>query len=82
MNIVLRSSKGAASLLVDEIHDVVVLSESDRASVPDNMPVDPVLVQDRSTSVVNGMPRAVAEAGLAAAILPLDEIVPEVRRRI
>ena len=43
---------------------------------------NPVLVQDRSTSVVWGMPRAVAEAGLAAAILPLHEIIPEVMRRI
>ena len=38
----------------------------------------PVLAQDRATSVVWGMPGAVVEAGLADAILPLNQIVPEV----
>ena len=33
-----------------------------------------ILVQDRSTSVVYGMPQSVAEAGLAHEILPLHEI--------
>lgn len=33
-----------------------------------------VVVQDRGTSVVWGMPGAVATAGLASAVLPLDEI--------
>lgn len=36
-----------------------------------------VIAQDRATSVVYGMPRAVAEAGLADRVLPL-ETIPEV----
>lgn len=36
-----------------------------------------VLVQDRATSVVWGMPRAVSEAGLADDELPLDDIAPK-----
>jgi two-component system chemotaxis response regulator CheB len=31
-----------------------------------------ILAQDETTSIVYGMPRSVAEAGLAKAILPLD----------
>jgi two-component system chemotaxis response regulator CheB len=41
-----------------------------------------VLVQDEATSVVWGMPGAVASAGLAQRILPLDEIAPELDRRL
>lgn len=41
-----------------------------------------VLVQDQKTSVVWGMPGAVAGAQLADAILPLREIVPAVMRLI
>ncbi|QOY87044.1 chemotaxis-specific protein-glutamate methyltransferase CheB [Paludibaculum fermentans] len=41
-----------------------------------------VLAQDEASSVVWGMPGAVATAGLADAILPLDSIVPEIVRRI
>ncbi|MEJ5944021.1 chemotaxis-specific protein-glutamate methyltransferase CheB [Pseudokineococcus basanitobsidens] len=37
-----------------------------------------VLVQDRATSVVWGMPGAVASAGLADAVLPLADIAPAV----
>ncbi|MFZ1990104.1 MAG: chemotaxis response regulator protein-glutamate methylesterase [Alphaproteobacteria bacterium] len=37
-----------------------------------------ILVQDQATSVVWGMPGAVAEAGLASAVLPLPEIAPKV----
>ncbi|HXZ67220.1 MAG TPA: chemotaxis response regulator protein-glutamate methylesterase [Alphaproteobacteria bacterium] len=37
-----------------------------------------ILVQDQATSVVWGMPGAVAEAGLASAVLPLSEIAPKV----
>ena len=37
-----------------------------------------VLAQDEATSVVYGMPRAVAEAGLADAVVPLGEIGPAV----
>jgi two-component system chemotaxis response regulator CheB len=37
-----------------------------------------VIVQDEETSVVWGMPGAVAKAGLATEILPLDEIGPRV----
>ncbi len=38
-----------------------------------------VIAQDRATSVVWGMPRAVAEAGLCAAVLPLAQIAPWIR---
>jgi two-component system chemotaxis response regulator CheB len=41
-----------------------------------------VLAQDAATSVVWGMPGAVAEAGLADAVLPIGNIVPEILRRI
>ena len=41
-----------------------------------------VLAQDEATSVVWGMPRAVAEAGLAQAVLPLQELGEEVVRRV
>jgi len=37
-----------------------------------------ILVQDQATSVVWGMPGAVAEAGFASAVLPLAEIAPKV----
>jgi two-component system chemotaxis response regulator CheB len=33
-----------------------------------------VIVEHGDTTTVNGMPRAVAEAGLADAVLPIDEI--------
>lgn len=39
-----------------------------------------VIAQDESTSVVWGMPRAVAEAGAADQVLPLDEIGPTLYR--
>jgi two-component system chemotaxis response regulator CheB len=35
-----------------------------------------VWAQDRATSVVYGMPRAVAEAGIAEHILPIDKVAP------
>jgi two-component system chemotaxis response regulator CheB len=41
-----------------------------------------VLVQDEATSVVWGMPGAVARAGLADRVLPLAELGPEVLRRV
>lgn len=41
-----------------------------------------VLAQDAATSVVWGMPRAVAEAGLARATLPLASISPELQRAV
>lgn len=41
-----------------------------------------VIVQDQASSVVWGMPGAVAEAGLADAILPLKDIGPELARRL
>jgi two-component system chemotaxis response regulator CheB len=41
-----------------------------------------VLVQDEATSAVWGMPRAVAEAGLAAAILPPEKLARRVASRI
>ncbi len=40
-----------------------------------------ILVQDEPSSVVWGMPGAVANAGLADRVLPLDQIVPEILRR-
>jgi two-component system chemotaxis response regulator CheB len=40
-----------------------------------------VLAQDEASSVVWGMPRAVALAGFAQAVLPLDQLGPEVVRR-
>jgi len=39
-----------------------------------------VIAQDEATSVVWGMPRAVAQAGLCSAVLPLDLIAPKVIR--
>jgi two-component system, chemotaxis family, protein-glutamate methylesterase/glutaminase len=41
-----------------------------------------ILVQDESSSVVWGMPGFVARAGLAQAVLPLEEIAGEIRRRM
>jgi two-component system chemotaxis response regulator CheB len=41
-----------------------------------------VFAQDQATSVVWGMPGAVAEAGLAEAVLPLDGIAPAVLKRL
>jgi two-component system, chemotaxis family, protein-glutamate methylesterase/glutaminase len=41
-----------------------------------------ILVQDESTSVVWGMPGAVAHAGLAQKVLPLDQLAPEILRRV
>jgi two-component system chemotaxis response regulator CheB len=41
-----------------------------------------VIVQDRATSVVWGMPGQVAEAGLAESVLPIDEIGAEIVRRV
>jgi two-component system, chemotaxis family, protein-glutamate methylesterase/glutaminase len=41
-----------------------------------------VLVQDAATSVVWGMPGAVARAGLADAVLPLEQLGPEMVRRV
>jgi two-component system chemotaxis response regulator CheB len=39
-----------------------------------------VMAQDAATSVVWGMPGAVATAGVCSAVLPLDEIGPEIMR--
>jgi two-component system chemotaxis response regulator CheB len=39
-----------------------------------------VIVQDEATSVVWGMPGAVALAGHASAVLPLDQIAPKIVR--
>lgn len=41
-----------------------------------------VIVQDEASSVVWGMPGAVARANLADAILPIGDIVPELLRRV
>ncbi len=40
-----------------------------------------VIAQDAATSVVWGMPGAVAGAGLADCVVPLDAVVPEILRR-
>jgi two-component system chemotaxis response regulator CheB len=37
-----------------------------------------VIAQDEATSVVWGMPRAAAQAGLCAAVLPLDQLAAKV----
>jgi two-component system chemotaxis response regulator CheB len=37
-----------------------------------------IIAQDEQTCIVYGMPRAVAEAGLANAVSPLDQIAPEI----
>jgi two-component system chemotaxis response regulator CheB len=39
-----------------------------------------VIAQDEATSVVWGMPRSVAQAGLCSAVLPLNDIAPKVLR--
>jgi two-component system, chemotaxis family, protein-glutamate methylesterase/glutaminase len=39
-----------------------------------------VIAQDEASSVVWGMPGAVANAGLCSAVLPIDEIGPFVQR--
>lgn len=41
-----------------------------------------VLAQDEATSVVWGMPGFVANAGLADKVLPLNELAPEICRRV
>ncbi len=41
-----------------------------------------VLVQDEASSVVWGMPGIVARAGLAEAVVPLDQIATEILRRV
>jgi two-component system, chemotaxis family, protein-glutamate methylesterase/glutaminase len=39
-----------------------------------------VIAQDESSSVVWGMPGAVAQAGLCSAVLPLEQIAPKIVR--
>jgi two-component system chemotaxis response regulator CheB len=39
-----------------------------------------VIAQDEATSIVWGMPGAVATAGLCSAVLPIDDIGPFVRK--
>ena len=41
-----------------------------------------VLAEAESTCTVYGMPRAVAEAGLADAVLPLDQLADAVAREL
>ncbi len=43
---------------------------------------NPVLAQDQATSVVWGMPGAIAKAGIASAILPLNAIAAEIVKRL
>jgi two-component system chemotaxis response regulator CheB len=40
-----------------------------------------IIAQDENTSAVWGMPRAIAEANIADAVLPLHQIVPQIIRR-
>lgn len=40
-----------------------------------------LIAQDEASSVVWGMPGAVANAGFADAVLPLHDVVPEILRR-
>ena len=39
-----------------------------------------MIAQDEATSVVWGMPRSVAQAGLCSAVLPLDQMAANVTR--
>jgi two-component system chemotaxis response regulator CheB len=41
-----------------------------------------ILVQDEASSVVWGMPGAVAKAGLADRVLPVRDIAAEIARRV
>ncbi len=41
-----------------------------------------IIAQDEATSVVWGMPGAVAQAGLCSAVLPLTEIAPMIRQQV
>jgi two-component system chemotaxis response regulator CheB len=41
-----------------------------------------ILVQDEATSIVWGMPGSVVRAGLADAVFPLQELGPEIMRRV
>lgn len=41
-----------------------------------------VIAQDEATSVVWGMPGAVVKAGVADAVMPLRQVVPEILRRL
>ncbi len=41
-----------------------------------------VIAQDEATSVVWGMPGTVVRAGLADAVLPLNQVVPEILKRV
>lgn len=41
-----------------------------------------ILVQDAATSTIWGMPGSIAQAGLAHAVLPLEEIADEIVRRV
>jgi len=41
-----------------------------------------ILAQDEASSVVWGMPGAVAGAGVADRVLPLDQVVPEILRQV
>jgi two-component system chemotaxis response regulator CheB len=41
-----------------------------------------IVVQDEATSIVWGMPGFIAKAGLANAVLPLEQLAPEIVRRV
>ena len=41
-----------------------------------------VIAQDEASSVVWGMPGAIVNAGLADSVVPLNEVVPEILRRV
>ncbi len=41
-----------------------------------------VIAEDESTCVVWGMPRSVAEAGVADVIVPIDEVAPTIEKLV
>ncbi|MBJ7358815.1 chemotaxis response regulator protein-glutamate methylesterase [Nocardioides sp.] len=75
----------AAEALGDRVLGVVLTGMGQDGCLGSRTLVDAggsVVVQDERTSVVWGMPGAVAQAGLAEAVLPLDEIAAELLRRL
>ena len=68
----------------DKILDVILTGMGDDGLEASRQVVSSggqVIAQDAETSVVWGMPRAVANAGLCSAVLPLDEIASYIVRK-
>jgi len=77
--------RSAAEALGDQVLAVVLTGMGHDGCLGAQKLVDAgssVVVQDEATSVVWGMPGAVAHAGLAEAVLPLAQLAPELVRRI